>query len=235
MIKKSILSIFLSAIFCYNTSYSGFHFSDGFLLQGSYSNQEQDDAKSDAFSLGVSYIGKMEDSSLKNKSTNSDIYELSGFYNKINTDDDLNMNLLTIGLGYYTNHLRFGLSFETLVDFSGDILSEANAQGLDIDMDSDSEIFSIGFYTEFENDIDINKTSFKVTEIIFLDLMRVHVEMNVKTLMNGIALTDHTQNGNTTLMRIGASYKINNLIFSPLITANEDKEMRYSISLAIKL
>ena len=103
-----ICSILLSAIFSYNTGYSGMYFSDGFTLSGSYSNQQEDGEELDALGLGFSYLAFQEEVSSLDRPTlfQSGTLEISGFYNSIDSDG-LNMKMLSIGLGYYLNNLRF--------------------------------------------------------------------------------------------------------------------------------
>ena len=93
-----IYSALISTIFAYNTGYSGMYFSEGLSASGNYSNQEEDGESSNAISLGLSYLAIQEPS--QQRPTLSGIYEISGFYNHIETNDGLNMEMLSGGLNY---------------------------------------------------------------------------------------------------------------------------------------
>ena len=207
----------ISIIFGYNTGYSGMYFSEGLSISGNYSNQEEDGESSSAMSLGLSYLAIQAPSD--DRPTLSGIYEISGFYNHIETDDGLNMEMLSGGLNYYTpNNLKLGFHYETLYDFSGQELDDMINQGFDVEMTSSSNIISIGYYNDIATNI-----------IGFMELMKLDVKYSMDVTFNGQPFIGVEDNGDINLLRFGAGYKLNNLAFQAMVTMNEDQEKRYSL------
>ena len=223
-IKEFLRFILLISItFGYNIGYSSLYFSDGLSISGTYSNQEEDGGGSNSKCLGLSYSAFQAPSN--ERPTLSGIYEISGFYNHIETDDGLNMEMLSGGLNYYSpNNLKFGFHHETLYDFSGQELDDLINQGFSVEMKSSSNIISIGFY----NDIATNITG-------FIDIMNLDVKYSMDITFNGQPFIDNEDNENINLLRIGTGYKINNSVFQFMVTMNEDQEKRYSLGLIHQL
>ena len=100
--KNIFICLFLlSTIFCYkNTGYSGMYFSDGFTLSGGYSNQQEDGDDSSALGLGFSYLAVQNDVDSSDRPTlfQSGTFEISGFYNSIDSDG-LNMRIICSRVG----------------------------------------------------------------------------------------------------------------------------------------
>ena len=221
----SICSILLSMIFSYNTGYSGIYFSDGFTLSATYSNQEEDGEGSNAIGLGFSYLSIEEESNSLDRPTLSGIYEISGFYNHVDTNDGLAMEMLSIGMNYYMlNNLKFGFHYETLYDFSGQDVDTFESMGFNVDMEASSNIFSIGYYD--------NKS---LPFLVFIDLMNLDTKLSMDVTSNNQPFLGMEDNANINLLRFGSGYKIDNLAIQAMVTMNEDKEKRYSISAIFKL
>jgi len=214
-----IYSILISTIFAYNAGYSGLYFSEGLSVSGNYSNQEEDGERSNAISLGLSYLKIQEPS--EERPTLSGIYEISGFYNHIESDDGLNMEMLSGGLNYYMpNNLKFGFHYETLYDFSGEELDNFNAMGFDVEMTASSKIISIGYYDDKASPF-----------LVFIELMNLDSNLSMDITSNGQQVLGVEDNANTSLLRFGAGHKIDNLAIQAMITMNEDKfdEARYTL------
>ena len=184
-----IYLILLSTIFSYNTGYSGMYFSDGFTLSGSYSNQEEDGEESNALGLGFSYLAYQKEVNSSDIPTlfQGGSLEVSGFYNSIDSDG-LNMEMLSIGLGFYLKNTKFAFYYETLHDFSGDQLDDLNEHGYDMEMSASSQIFSIGFYKSY---IQTDRLAY----IPFLDLMRVESDVSTSATFNGEEFLNIEQSG----------------------------------------
>ena len=160
--------------------------------------------------------------------TLSGTYEISGFYNSIDTDG-LNTKMLSIGLGYYLNKLRFGLNYETLLDYSGDDVDFLNGLSNNtFEMSGSATTFSIGTFKVFK------MTNFDCIPI--LDLMTVKSKLTMSYINpgNGIEYTDEND-GSANLLRFGAAFKMNDFVIQPIVTMNEDRDKRYSISVIFKL
>ena len=212
-----IYLLLISTIFAYNTGYSGMYFSKGLSASGNYSNQEEDGESSNAISLGLSYLAIQEPSD--ERPTLSGIYEISGFYNHIETDDGLNMEMLSGGLNYYMpNNLKFGFHYETLYDFSGEELDNFNAMGFDVEMTASSNIVSIGYYDDKA-----------LPFLVFIELMKLDSNLSMDITSNGQQVLGMEDNANTSLLRFGAGHKIDNLAIQAMVTMNEDKEARYTL------
>ena len=225
-----ICLILLSMIFSYNTGYSGMYFSDGFTLSGSYSNQEEDGEKSEALGLGFSYLAFQKEVNSSDKPTlfQGGSLEISGFYNSIDTDG-LNMKMLSIGLGYYFNNLRFGFHYETLHDYSGDEVDYLNdLTNNTLEMSGYGQTFSIGFY---RNEYLTPKFVF----IPFIDLMRTDSEISMSFIDPYGNDINIDADGSANLLRFGAAFKMNDFVIQPMVTMNEGKDKRYSISAIFKL
>ena len=214
-----IYSVLISTIFAYNTGYSGMYFPEGLSVSGNYSNQEEDGESSNAISLGLSYLAIQLPSD--ERPTLSGIYEISGFYNHIETDDGLNMEMLSGGLNYYMpNNLKFGFHYETLYDFSGDELDNLNAMGFDVEMTASSNIVSIGYYDDKA-----------LPFLVFVELMNLDAKVSSDITFNGQQISGMEDNANTSLLRFGAGHKIDNLAIQAMVTMNEDKEARYTLGI----
>ena len=224
-----IYSILLSSTFCYNIGYSGMYFSDGFTLSGSYSNEKEDGQESNALGLGVSYLAFQEEVNSSDRPTlfQSGSLEINGFYNNIDSDE-MNMEMLSMGLGYYLKNVKFGFHYETLHDFSGDELDDINEQGFEVEMSAHNQILSIGLYDKY-----IKTNNF--TYIPFLDLMITEGEVSSTITLNGVEVMSAEGDGEANLLRLGVGFKMNNLIVQPMITINEDEEKRYTITTIFKL
>ena len=218
-----IYSILISAIFAYNTGYSGMYFSKGLSVSGNYSIQQEDGESSNAISLGFSYLAIQEPSD--ERPTLSGIYEISGFYNNIDTNDGLNMEMLSGGLNYYMpNNLKFGFHYETLYDFSGQEMDNFNSLGLDVEMTATSNIISIGFYDDKA-----------LPFLVFLELMNLDGKISLDVTSNGQHFLTLEDNISTRLLRFGAGHKIDNLAIQAMVTMNEDKEARYTLGVIYEL
>ena len=203
------------------------YFSDGFTLSGSYTNQEESGEESNSLGLGFSYLALQKESNSLDRPTliQGGTFEVSGFYNSIDTDG-LNMEMLSMGLGYYLNNIKIGFYYETLYDFSGDDLDELNDLGYNVEMTGSSQIFSIGLHKELKSFI-----GFYDNIILFLDLMILDSEVTTSMTLNGNELLNLEVDGSANLLRLGGGFKINNnLVLQPMVTMNEDREKRYSIT-----
>ena len=131
------------------------YFSDGFTLSGSYSNQEEDGGKSSALGLGFSYLASQKEVNSSDRPTlfQSGSLEISGLYNSIDSDG-LNMEMLSMGLGYYLKNTKFGFHYETLHDYSGSLLDNLESlaeyyfpeKEFNIEMSASNQIFYISMY-----------------------------------------------------------------------------------------
>ena len=224
-----IYLILLSAVFSYNTGYSGMYFSDGFTLSGSYSNQEEDGEESNALGLGFSYLTYQKEVNSSDIPTlfQGGSLEVSGFYNSIDSDG-LNMEMLSAGLGFYLKNTKFTFYYETLHDFSGDQLDNLNDQGYDMEMTATNQIFSIGFYKTY---IQTDKLAYTP----FLDLMRLEGDISTTAILNGEEFLNMEQSVSANLIRLGLGFEMNNLVIQPMVTINEDDEKRYTITAIFKL
>ena len=221
-----IYSILVSMIFSYNTGYSGMYFNDGFTVSGNYANQIEDRDKSNAIGIGFSYLAYQE-------KTNSPV-EISGFYNRINTEMeelegmDLNMEMISAGLTYYIKKIKFGYHYETLSNYSGDVVDFLNDMSDNtLEISSSSKIFSIGFYSD-----SFKRPNSDLT--LFLDLMRLNYELFMSAELPYVNF-EIEKDSSTNLLRCGAGFKMKNLVIQPMITMNEDEEKRYSLTAIYKI
>ena len=152
MLIKVILTIISTSalILSFPGSYSGMYFDEGFTIYGKYITQKEDGDQTNGIGFGLSYlipqkaINDLDRPTLLNNGT----IEIGGLYTRVDSDDDgLYMDLLSGGLTcYMSNNMKFGFQYETLLDFGGDALDEANAFGADLDVSANSGVFSLGFY-----------------------------------------------------------------------------------------
>ena len=135
------------------------------------------------------------------------------------------MDLLSAGVNCnMQNNIKFGFQYETLVNFGGDLLDQANDDGMDLDVNSTSSILSVGYY---------DNQSLPV--LVFLDYLSVTYDFSTTISVNGTSLMSAEDTGGTNLIRLGMGYKKNNLIIQPTFTLNEDSEKRFAINLIYKL
>ena len=234
---KIILSIIATTtlILSFPGSYSGMYFYDGFTFHGKYISQEEDGEQTNGIGFGFSYLIPQKAINDLDRPTllSSGTVEMSGFYTRVDSDDEgLYMDLFNAGINcYMQNNIKFGFQYETLLDFGGDTLDEINSFGADLDVNSNSTVFSIGFY---KDGIPIGNEAFPV--LFFLDYMNLDYDFSSTASVNGNVVYDINDSGSTNLLRFGTGYKINtNLIIQPTVTMNEDKEKRYSIGFLYKL
>ena len=215
--KNIIISlVFLSKIFSYNTGYAGIYFNNGLILSGSYTYEKDDDETINGSGIGFSYLFKAKE---------SDFFEFSAFYNNIDSDD-LNMKMLSSGIGYYFDNIKLGVHYEWLNDFSGNVINELNYQGFEMDMSASSRMFSVGFYKRY-----IKENNF--VYIPFIDITRVDSDVSTALTLNGTEILNITTDDSTNLIRLGIGFKKNNIVIQPLVTMN-DGTNRFTINTFFK-
>ena len=93
-------------------------------------------------------------------------------------------------------------------------------------MSSNFQMLSIGSY----KNVQIANVDF----VAFLNLMRTEGEVTMSYIFAGQEVNIENDGG-VTLLQLGLGYKIDNLVISPTVTINEDKEKRYSVNFLFNL
>ncbi|MBI89559.1 MAG: hypothetical protein CMG60_05670 [Candidatus Marinimicrobia bacterium] len=225
--KKKLLIIFtsISIVLPFSGPNSGMYFDEGFSIFERYIYQSEDNS-STGLGLGFSYLFPQKEINNLDRPTlfQGGIIELNGLYTHADSDD-LIMNLLSVGLNSYMgNNIKFGLRYETLIDFDGDLLDFYNNLGYDLGVSSNSNILSVGFY---ENDV--------FPFLVFFDLMVLNYSLEQEISLDGNILSETKEDGSTNFLSIGIGYKSGNLAVQNALSINNDKEKRYSINVLYKL
>jgi len=226
---KILLTIFilLTITLSYPGSSSGMYFNDGFTLFGKYITQKEGD-KSSGIGLGFSYLSPQEAINSTDRPTlfQSGTFEINGLYASVD-NDGLDMQILSMGLGYYKNNIKIGFYYETLYDYSGEEVDQLNDwTNNTLDMSSNFQMLSIGSYK--------NVQIVNVDFVAFLNLMRTEGEVTMSYIFAGEEVNIENDGG-ATLLQLGLGYKIDNLVIQPTVTINEDKEKRYSVNFLFNL
>ena len=219
---------FTSIAFSFPGSFSGMYFEDGVTITGKYITQKEDENRDNGIGLGVSYLIPQKPNNDLDRPTllSNGTIELNSLYTHVDSNDEgLHMDLLSAGINcYMKNNIKFGFQYETLINFGGDLLDQANDDGMDLDVNSTSNILSIGYY---------DHQSLPV--LVFLDYLSVTYDFSTTISVNGSSLISMEDTGGTNLIRFGVGYKKNDVIIQPTITLNEDSEKRLAINLVYKL
>ena len=209
-------------------SFSGMYFEKGATITGKYLTQKEDENRDNGIGLGVSYLIPQKANNNLDRPTllSNGTVEINSLYTRVESDDEgLHMDLLSAGVNcYMQNNIKFGFQYESLINFGGDLLDQANDDGMDLDVNSTSSILSVGYY---------DNQSLPV--LVFLDYLSVTYDFSTTISVNGTSLMSAEDTGGTNLIRLGMGYKKNNLIIQPTFTLNEDSEKRFAINLIYKL
>ena len=168
--KKLIIFTSISIILPFSGANSGMYFDEGFTIFERYVYQSGD-TSSAGMGLGFSYLFPQKEINNLDRPTlfQGGVLELNGLYTHADSDD-LSMNLLSVGLNSYMgNNIKFGLQYETLINFDGDLLDLYDSLGYDFDVTSNSNILSVGLY---KNDA--------FPFLVFFDLMVLNYSLEQK-------------------------------------------------------